>query len=292
MDKTEAHYLDPVLLAQTFSKAAKTYNAVAHLQQEVCERTFERLEFTTIKPELIVDVGCGTGFASKLLKAKYKKAKLISIDLAEGMLQQARKQFSWWKKPKFICADAAHLPLASNSVDLLFSSLMLHWSNDIAAVVKEWSRVLKPNGLLMFATLGPDTFKELKAAWAQVDNLVHVNAFPDMHDIGDALLKGKLADPVMDMEFITVTYTKVEKLLRELKALGVNNRNAGRSRKVTTPAALKAMYAAYDTFKLESGRLPATYEVVYGHAWGSHLPQQETTAPGVVKVSLDQIARL
>ena len=275
---SQLHLLDKKLIRQSFDAAAPHYDDVAVLQREVGQRLVDRLELIKLSPDVILDVGAGTGYISQALKKVYKGAKLLSLDIAPGMLQVARSKNSWINKwlgsNEFICGDAEYLPLADNSVDLIISSLTLQWCGELERAFSEFRRVLKPEGLLMFSSFGPDTLKELRTSWHEADKKAdenyesaHVNDFIDMHDIGDALLRAGLSDPVMDVENFTLTYTDVYQLMRELKALGAHNVANARRHSLTGKTRLKNMVSAYDNFRVD-GLLPATYEVVYGHAWG------------------------
>jgi malonyl-CoA O-methyltransferase len=186
-----------------------------------------------------------------------------------------------------VCADAQRLPLAEASVDLIYSNLMLQWCNDLDALFAEFSRVLKPGGLLTFSTFGPDTLKELRVAWSSVDSHTHVHRFIDMHDIGDALVRAGLSEPVLDVETFTLTYETTLALMGDLKAIGAHNAAAGRAPGLTGRGRLIAMSAAYERFRT-SGRLPATYEVVYGQAWGRS-PGNRPGASGEVRIPATSI---
>ena len=276
-------------ITQSFSQAAKQYDDNAWLQREIANRLMERLDLIKQQPNVIVDVGCGTGYCTRALQKRYRKAQVTGVDLAAGMVSYAESKKGWFAKERYVCADAKALPIAHQSVDLLFSSLALQWVDDIAEVFAEFQRVLKPEGVLLFSSFGPDTLIELRRAWASVDDRVHVNRFMDMHDVGDALVRNYFADPVMDMEYLTLTYKDVMVLLKELKAIGANNHNAGRSHTLTTPSQLKKMMASYEQFRREDGCLPVTYEVVYGHAWGSDLKARATENPNEFAMPVTQI---
>lgn len=272
-DSSELNDLDKKLIRQSFNLAADHYDDVAVLQREVGQRIIERLELIKIKPQTILDVGAGTGSVSRSLGSFYNKARLLSLDIAPRMLQVARSKTSWFEKimgnRTYICGDAESLPLRDNSVDLIFSNLALQWCGELDQAFCEFRRVLKPGGLLMFSTFGPDTLKELRHSWARADDenkKLHVNEFIDMHDIGDALLRAGLADPVMDVEHFTLTYPDVYKLMRELKALGAHNVTKARRHSLTGKTRLKRMVSAYEEFRVDN-ILPVSYEVVYGHAW-------------------------
>lgn len=263
----------------SFERAAANYDAAAVLQHEVGRRLLERLEWMRLAPRRITDLGCGTGRQTAGLRSRYPDAEVIALDLAEGMLDVARHNLESPQAAGWVCGDLAALPFAERSVDLLFSNLALQWCLDPAAVFAELHRVLRPGGLLLFTTFGPDTLGELRASWAEVDGRNHVNAFFDLHDLGDALVRARLADPVMDCEHITLTYPDVVALMRDLKAIGAHNVTAGRPRGLTGRRALTTLAEAYATFRRDDGTLPATYEVVYGHAWRSPADHGEVAVP-------------
>ncbi|GGP20823.1 malonyl-ACP O-methyltransferase BioC [Silvimonas iriomotensis] len=270
---SEAFYTDKAAVRAAFDKAASTYDAAAVLQREVVQRMAERLDFIRIKPERVLDAGSGTGFACPVLRKRYPESRLIELDLAPSMLRVARdgrtggiRALLDRRKPVQVCGDLEALPLASNSVDLIWSSLALQWCNEPDTAFAEMLRVLKPGGLLMFATLGPDTLRELRTAFAGIDGHTHVNQFIDMHDLGDALVNSGFATPVMDMEHITLTYPELKPILADLKAIGAQNATRGRRDGMMGKSAWQRVTAAYEAFRRD-GELPATYEVVYGHAW-------------------------
>lgn len=254
-----------------FERAAGSYDANAVLQREIGSRLLERLDFIKMQPQTVLDVGCGTGVLTEALLKRYKKARVIGVDVAQAMVAQTCQRGSWWRRPAGVCADAQHLPFPAHSADMLVSNLMLQWCNDLPTVFREWVRVLRPEGLLMFATFGVDTLQELRASWSQVDNFTHTSRFVDMHDVGDALLQAGFRDPVVDMEMLTLTYSEVRGLLRDLKGIGANNATVGRNQGLTGKARLQAFLQAYEQFRLADGRYPATYEVIYGHAWAPRL---------------------
>lgn len=268
MSSDSAFFADKGQVAKSFGAAASQYEKVAVLQKRVAERLLERLNIIKIDPERIVDMGAGTGWLASGLQKNYRRAKIIQLDIALEMLQYSRaKTFRLFNKPAFLCADAEHLPLAEDSADMLCSSLMLQWCHDVDAVFSNAARTLRPNSLFLFSSLGPGTLMELRHSWAAADGSnVHVNSFVDMHDLGDALVRAGFEQPVMEAEVFTLTYAKVYALMRELKQLGAHNVNRGRRRSLTGKGRLRKMQSAYEAWRTE-GRLPATFEVVYGHAW-------------------------
>lgn len=275
----------------SFQRAADRYDEAAFLQQEVARRLDDHLDGVMIAPQRILDAGCGTGFGTTLLRARYPRADVVGLDLAEAMLHQAsaRQRGSVWEKlrarlistvPNFVplCGDIEHLPLARDSFDMAWSSLALQWVGDGAAGLqasfKDMHRVLKPGGLFIFASFGPDTLKELRAASVGVDGHHHVNRFVDMHDVGDALVHAGFSNPVMEMEQITLTYADLPALLRDLKAIGAHTVLEGRREGLMGKSAWRKLLLNYEAFR-QAGVLPATYEVVYGHAWAERAQKLE-----------------
>jgi len=198
------------------------------------------------------------------------------------MLKQAKSKHSfkqrWNKQFRYVNAEVESLPFADASVELIISGLTLQWCQDLPKVFKEFRRVLAPGGLLLFSSFGPDTLKELRHSWAEVDDVPHVNAFADMHDVGDALMQSGFADPVMDMEMLTVTYKDVKTVMSDLKQIGAHNVMQGRSHNITGKNKLQKMIEAYEQFRAD-GLLPVSHEIVYGHAW---VPEAKENESGVV----------
>jgi malonyl-CoA O-methyltransferase len=255
---------------RAFDRAAATYDDAAVLQHEVCARLLEHLDPIVLAPRRVIDLGCGTGHAFNALAQRYRGALLVGIDIAPAMLSRARQRMPWWqralgRRTSLVCADAERLPVLAASVDLVFSNLALQWCAP-DRVFSEVARTLVPEGLFLFSTFGPDTLRELRSAFAKADGLPHVNTFVDMHDLGDALVNSGFADPVMEMETVTLEYDTVEAVARDLKAIGAVNSLPARARGLQGRSRWKRMSTAYESFRRE-GQLPATYEVVYGHAW-------------------------
>lgn len=253
-------------IRRAFDRAAASYDGAAVLQKTVRDELAARLDLLGFAPSTVVDLGCGTGHSTRALRDRWRDARVIAVDLAPGMLAQAGERQGWFRRFDRVCADAARLPFRDGSIDLLWSSLMLQWAVDIDAVLAEVRRVLAPRGYFTFTTFGPDTLRELREAWRVADDRVHVHRFLDMHDLGDALVRAGFADPVMDVDRITLTYDDVRGVMRDLQAIGARNAAAGRGRGLVGKGAFARVVAEYDRHRRD-GRLPATYEVVYGQAW-------------------------
>ncbi len=253
-------------IAAGFNKAAHTYEQYAILQKEVNRRLLQNLTFIKIKPSIILDLGCSTGYATRMLQKQYRGTQIIGVDLAKDMLRLAQDKKGWFSRQHFLCADAQALPLKDASVDLIFSNLTLQWCPDLLMTFCELFRVLKPGGALFFSSLGPDTLKELRASWEKIDHFPHVNNFKDMHDVGDLLLHARFAEPIIDREDLTLTYKQAKDLLKDLKYTGSHTIVGKQKKTLTSKHHLHAMYQAYETYRNAQGVLPATYEVIYGHA--------------------------
>jgi malonyl-CoA O-methyltransferase len=282
--------LDRAQVRRNFSRAAATYEQHDALQREVQQQLLERLAFYLETPARVLDVGAGTGRGSALLKQRYPKAQVIALDLAVPMLRAAKQHVSWLKPFQRVCASATELPLPDHSVDVLYSNLCFQWIDNLPLLFGECARVLRPGGLLAFSSFGPDTLKELRAAWATVDQHSHVGRFLDMHDVGDAMLAAGLRDPVLDVNRYTLTYSEPRALLRELQGLGATHADTARERTLTGKSHYRKMLAAYETMRVD-GRIPSTWEVVTAHAWGP-APGQARRTPGggdIASFSIDKL---
>ena len=268
---SDALAVDKRMVRRSFERAAAGYDAAAVLQNEVCRRMLARLDYIRIEPATVLDAGSGTGNVVTALRARYPQATLYALDIALAMVRRARARAPWWRRllgggvvP--VCGDIEQLPLSSACAGMIWSNLAIQWSNDPPRAFAEMHRVLAPGGLLMFSTFGPDTLKELRAAFRSVDAHTHVHRFTDMHDVGDRLVACGFADPVMDMEIVTLTYADVRELMRDLKAIGAHNMTRGRPATLAGKSLFAKVAQNYEPAR-RAGRLPATFEVIYGHAW-------------------------
>jgi len=277
-NEMDSYRIDKARARTSFGRAANTYDAAAILQKQVREEMLNRLDLVKLTPHTILDAGCGTGAASHALQKRFVKSQVISLDFALPMLQKTRvgsdttglmhqiKRMLSGVKHNLVCADIESLPLASKSVDLVWSNLAIQWCNDLDAALLEFYRVLQPEGLLMFSTFGPDTLKELRVATGRQDGMTSVSRFIDMHDIGDALVRAGFSAPVLDVERFTLTYDDVKSVMRDLKSIGAHNATDGRARGLLGRGFLQKLESNYEQYRTD-GKLPATFEVVYGHAW-------------------------
>lgn len=265
---TKEMELDDRSVRRAFERAAGRYDELSVLQKEIGTRLFARLEYVKLQPQSVLDLGAGTGYFTAELLRRYKKAQVVAADFALPMLHQAgKRRAGLFRKPGLTCADAKSLPFADESFDLVFSNLMLQWCQPAEKYFAELRRVIRPNGLLLFTSFGPDTLRELRAAWRVADDSSHVHEFQDMHDVGDALLQAGFAEPVMDMEMLMVTYKQLKDLLLDLKGVGAVYAAANRSRGLLGRQRYAVLEAAYEEHRDQEARLPASYEVIYGHAW-------------------------
>ncbi len=291
MTATPPDLPDPAVVRRAFDKAAGTYDDAAILQGRVRDELLERLAVVRFEPARILDLGTGSGLGAAALKARYRKAAVTAVDFAPRMLERAARRSRWRRRFDTVHADALALPFDDGHFDLVFSNLMLPWCADPDAVIREARRVLAPNGLLTFSTLGPDTLAELRESWTGVDAATHVLRFIDMHDVGDALVRAGLAEPVMDVDRYTLTFDTFEALARDLKHTGAANATVGRPRGLTGRGRLASVASNYERHRTD-GRLPATCEVIYGHAWApAHPPARRIDGGAVAEVPLNRISR-
>jgi malonyl-CoA O-methyltransferase len=285
--------LDRRALARSFDRAGSGYDAAAQLQQQVRAELLERLQYFALEPQAILDLGAGTCQSSLALSRRFAQARVIALDIAPGMLRASPRPGLLRRRFERVCADACVLPLASRSVDLVYSNLMLQWCDRPDIVFRELARVLRPGGVFVFSSFGPDTLKELRQAWESVDLGVHVSHFPDMPQLGAALQHAGLVEPVMDVEQHRLSYPDAYALMHELKRIGARNAASTRSRGLTGRARLQRMIAAYESQRTAAG-LPATFEVVFGAAFGAAAEdggRADLQSPGEYAVPLTALGR-
>lgn len=287
MDDTGAR-LERRAARRRFERAADTYADAARLEAEVGARMLERLDYVRIVPRRILDAGAGVAREARRLADRYRDATLVALDFSLAMLRGAQREGGFFSRlfggprPLPVCADFERLPLAAESVGLVWSNMALHWLDEPLDALREFHRVLAKDGLVMLSTLGPDTLKELRAAAGER----RVHRFLDMHDLGDRLVAAGFSAPVIDMEVITVTYPDIDSFLAELRATGQTGVRADRPRGLSGRRFLAQLRAALRAQFLGE-RLPATFEVVYGHAWKG-APRAAAGGPAVVRLELSR----
>jgi len=260
-----------LLVQNNFSRAANSYQEHAKVQFEIGQRLIERFDYYSLDPQHILDIGCGPGIFSHQLKKRFPKSLVTAFDNSSSMLQKIKQK--WRYKIAKVAGDMESLPFKNNSFDIIFANQSIHWADDYNLLFKEISRILKPTGVLVFSTLGPDTFKEIRQSWQGVDEYSHVNNFQDMHLLGDLLLKSKFSEPVVDMEYITVRYPSVKAMANDLKSQGVQHQGEKANKGLMSPRRWQQYTKNYELLRDQDNLLPLTYEVVYGQAWGFELKQ-------------------
>jgi malonyl-CoA O-methyltransferase len=276
-------------LRNNFNRAASTYNHCALLSQEIGQRLDECLAFMRINPQRILDLGAATGYTSGLLAKRYPVAQVIAVDFAQQMLLHIPKSSASKTHLQRICADAEKLPFMAHSFDLIVSNLMLPWCFDLPPIFQQVSQALKPGGLFLFSTFGPDTLYELGVSWAAVDDMPHVHPCYDLHDMGDIMLKAGLVDPVINQEILTLSYKSPQALFADLKGTGSQNMLHQQRPGLTGKTRWQQFLRNYQEYRDDNGRIPAKFEIVYGHAWRS----TRTVATGnTVLVPIHQIKGL
>lgn len=260
--------IDRRALRRRFDKAAAGFDDADFVHANTRQGLFDRLEPIVIDTAIVVDLGCATGAALEPLRKRFRGAEVIAVDLSSEMLTRCRARGGWFKKIRSVQADATTLPFAAHSIDVVFANLLLPWIADPATLAREVARVLRKDGIFAFSTLGPDSLLELRRAWASVDGGEHVNRFLDMHDLGDALVRAGLGDPVLDVERLSVTWGDARALFKDLTAIGARNCLAERARGLTGRARFDAMTHSLESARGDAG-IELGLELVYGHCWGS-----------------------
>ena len=258
---------------KSFNRAAITYDSCSILQDTISDNLIDRLKIIKLNPLNILDLGCGTGTNGLSLRKKYKKSKIINYDFSENMLREARLKQKLFILDKinlspysYICADIEAIPLKENSLDLVWSSSTLQWCNELDLVFNQVKKILKPGGLFIFSTFGPNTLNELREITENLFNEKKTSTFIDMHNIGDLLMHSGFSDPVLDVENFTMTYKEVDKLFMDIKSIGATNGNVSKNRGLSGRSFTKKIVEKYEAYR-NNNLLPASYEVIYGHAW-------------------------
>jgi len=258
---------------KSFNRAAITYDSYSILQDTISDNLIDRLKIIKLNPLDILDLGCGTGTNGLNLRKQYKKSRIINYDFSENMLREARLKQKLFILDKinlspysYICADIEAIPLKGNSLDLVWSSSTLQWCNELDLVFNQVKKILKPGGLFIFSTFGPNTLNELREITENLFNEKTTSTFIDMHNVGDLLMHSGFSDPVLDVENFTMTYKEVDKLFMDIKSIGATNGNVSKNRGLSGRSFTKKIVEKYEAYR-NNNLLPASYEVIYGHAW-------------------------
>ncbi len=257
--------LRPRDVQRRFDLAAGRFHEADFVHRVAREGLLERMRPMTTRAATVVDLGCATGAAIPLLEKRFRRSRVIAVDYSAGMLRVVRDKKTLLSRRYPVQADARSLPFADASIDVIFSNLMLPWIDDVDTVFTAVARVLRKDGLFVFSTLGPDSFAELREAWGAIDRGGHVNRFPDMHDVGDALVRAGLRDPVLDVDRLSVTYRNTAALFRDLTAAGARNSLRHRHRGLTGRERFRRFTG---TFFPAGETRSLTLELVFGHCWG------------------------
>ncbi len=248
--------------------AADSFDRVDFVHALTRKGLLERLRPVAIDASTVIDLGSATGAGCRPLAKRFRGAHVVAVDLSHAMLRKAKEKQGWFGRPSFVQADATALPFSDHSADVVFSNLLLPWVEDPPQLFAEIARVLRRGGLFAFSTLGPDSLVQLRQAWDAVDEGPHVNPFPDMHDIGDAVVRAGLRDPVLDVDRTAVSYESAGALFADLTAMGARNSQRQRRRSLVGRSQFQAMLRALEGGR-QNGRLCFDLELVYGHCWGS-----------------------
>ncbi len=271
-------------IRRRFERVARTFDDADFVHAATRDGLLQRIEPLLIDAKTVVDLGCASGAASRQLHKRFPKSRLVAVDFAHSMLREARARKSWLAKTTYVQAEARKLPFADESIDVIFSNQLLPWIANPDSVFLEVARVLRKGGVFAFATLGPDSLLEISRAWSHVDDGLHVSRFPDMHNLGDGLVRAGLCDPVLDVDRLTVSYASSDALLADLGAAGARNALQDRSRALTGKQRFRNMLAALDA-AASGGKIAVELELVFGHCWGAG-PKMD---PGNYRIDAGQI---
>ena len=265
---------------------AREFDSACFIHDEARARLDARLDLMRLAPHVAVDLGCATGRGAAGLAKRYSAAHVVAIDSSLRMLRAAAA--SAMPAVTVLGGDAEALPLRAGSAELVLANLVLPWCRP-DRVFAEAARVLADGGAFLFATLGPDSLQEARAAFAAVDDKIHVHAAFDMHDLGDLALAAGLAEPVLDVDRLEVTYADVAGLVRDLRAIGGVNTAGGRRRALTGPRRWGRFVERLP--RGSDGRLAVTVELILGQAWGRGVAAVPRSGAHEIRVPVTRIKR-
>jgi malonyl-CoA O-methyltransferase len=279
--------LEEKAVPDIFGQLAEHYDQYAVLQREIGLRLLERLDFRRYEPGVILDLGCATGIASRSLVGQFPEARVLALDCSPAMLARANPGGEGGLSG--LCADMHTLPLAPDSVDLVFSNLAISWGRDVQAIFTGLRRVMKPGAILVFTCFGPDTLFELKRACKKAGGHSTIPDFPDMHDVGDELVRAGFREPVMDVDRLTLEYPDLAALLIEMEATGITaigGENWCETLDTSRAGQLSEIYARPQG----NDRFPAVFEIIYGTTFAPEEGQPVKTPEGdVATFSVDSL---
>jgi len=250
-----------------FDRAADVFTTADFVHRSAADGLMQRLGPMTVAPNSILDLGSARGASGRQLSRHFKRARVVNLDASFEMLKKGRSERNWFSKIRDVQGDAFNLPFSAASFDLVFANMLLPWIDNLPLCLSEVARVLRKNGLFMFSTLGPASLAELREAWGEIDQNVHVNRFADMHDIGDAMVRSGLSDPVLDIDHLKVTYPDIDALFADLTAAGARNSLMSRNRFLTGKGRIARLRELMHGDS-SNAVLRLNLELVYGHAWG------------------------
>lgn len=286
MTAIDPNEINPAHVLRRFERAAKHFSAADFVHRRAADGLLQRMSPMSIQPRLILDLGSALGAGSRALAKRFGKARIVSLDQSVQMLGGARRARGRFSKVREVQADARQLPLPAGSVDLVFANMLLPLISDLPGCLAEVARVLRKDGAFLFSTLGPDSLAEIREAWSRIDDGVHVHRFVDMHNLGDAVVHAGLRDPVLDIDYLTVSYRNTDALFSDLTAAGARNCLRSRRQSLTGKGALARLREQLPG-TATGGRLQLKLELVYGHAWGGG----PAAAPGEFHVAPSDIGR-
>lgn len=288
MDKTQT--LNLRHLRRRVEAAAARFDSADFVHAVTRDGLYARLQPLVLTAETVLDLGSATGAAHAGLRKHFSGAHHVAFDISHNMLAADRRKRSWrarlpFLRSSFVQGDASKLPFRTNSFDVVFSNLLLPFIDRPEVVFAEVSRILRQNGVFAFATLGPDSLRELRDAWQSLDRHQHVNQFPDMHDIGDALMRCGLREPVLDVDRLVVRYEDARKLFADLTSVGARNALTARNRGAVGRQRFARMLDALRDPE-NDGAITLELELVFGHCFGG----DAVAGPGAYRIDASKIS--